>query len=477
MPSTSPVPVGYERPHFLGIGGSGMSGIAKLLQERGARVTGSDRTATPVTEALRELGSQVYIGHDAGQLPTDASCVVVSSAIAPDNPELLRAKRLGLALVPRAQALAELMAGHDTIAISGTHGKTTTTSLLAAAVCSMGGQDPTYAIGADQDMPLSSTHQGGGRLFLAEADESDRSFTAYTPEVAVVLNIEHEHHATYPTLDDLIEAFDAFARRLTTTGTLVLNADDPHASELRRRLTAAGNGPRILTFGASPGSDIQLESVERSGTGSRIRVRIDSRHLDFNVSVPGQHYALDAVAALTAGVAYGFDPCELAPHLASYTGAKRRLEPKGTAAGVQVLDTYAHHPTEMAADLAALREAHDGSRLLVIYQPHLYSRTQALGIEMGQALALADACVVLDVYPAREEPIPGITSHLIVDAARKAGADVDPQVRTMATGPAAIAALARPGDVLVTMGGGDITLLGPRILHELSTTAAVNAAR
>ncbi len=399
------------------------------------------------------------------------------SAIAANNPELVRAKQLGLTLVPRAQALAELMAGHDTIAISGTHGKTTTTSLLAAAVRAMGGQDLTYVIGADQDEPLSSTHQGGGRLFLAEADESDRSFTAYTPHVAVVLNIEHEHHATYPTPDDLIDAFAAFARRLTPTGTLVLNADDPHTRELHRRLTATGNGPRILTFGATPGSDVRIEAVERSGTGSRITVQAGTSRITFHVRVPGRHYALDAVAALSAALAYGFHPQELAPHLAAYTGAKRRLEHKGEAAGVHVLDTYAHHPTEMAADLTALREAHEGARLLVIYQPHLYTRTEALGAEMGKVLALADACVVLDIYPAREEPIPGITSQLIVDAARRSGADVDSRVRTMADGPAAITKLARPGDVLVTMGGGDITLLGPRILHELAAGKSQAAAK
>ncbi|WP_241266334.1 UDP-N-acetylmuramate--L-alanine ligase [Streptomyces boncukensis] len=460
-----------------------MSGVAKLLLRRGARVSGSDRAgSSPVAEALRGLGAVVRAGHAAAQLPGDASCVVVSSAIAEDNPELLRARETGVPVVRRAAALAALTEGSRTVAVAGTHGKTTTSSMLAVALRAIG-EDVSYVIGADLDAPCSGAEQGRGELFVAEADESDHSFHAYRPETAVVLNIEFEHHANYGSLEEIYASFETFADRLAPGGTLVVCADHPGARELTRRVLAGPHPPRVLTYGESTGADVRITGVTSvtgitgitgdagRGGGSRITVRAAGERIAFDVSVPGRHYAQDAVAALTAGLAQGVPAARLAPALARYTGARRRLEHKGKAAGVAVVDTYAHHPTEMAADLAALRAATGHARLLVAYQPHLYSRTRALGAAMGRALAMADAGLVLDIYPARERPVPGVDSRLVIDAAREAGADVADRVFTLAEAPAAIAALAGPGDVIVTMGGGDITTLGPEILRHLDDLA------
>jgi len=452
-----------DRPHFIGIGGAGMSGIAKILAQRGAKVAGSDAKESATAEALRALGATVHIGHAAEHLADDASCVVVSSAIRKDNPELARAAELGIPVVHRSDALAALMDGLRPIAVAGTHGKTTTTSMLAVSLSALG-LNPSYAIGGDLDAPGSNALHGEGEIFVAEADESDRSFHKYAPEVAIVLNVELDHHANYASMDEIYESFETFAGRIVPGGTLVINADHEGARELTRRLAGA---VRTVTYGDAEDADVRVLSVVPQGLKSEVTVLLEGRELTFTVSVPGRHYAHNAVAALAAGVALGVPAEELAPALAAYTGVKRRLQLKGEAAGVQVIDSYAHHPTEMTADLEAMRAAAGGSRILVVFQPHLFSRTQELGKEMGQALALADASVVLDIYPAREDPIPGVTSELIIEAARAAGADVTP-VRDKADVPSVVAGMAKPRDLVLTMGAGDVTDLGPRILDELS---------
>lgn len=412
--------------------------------------------------ALRDLGVTVRPGHDAAHLDPDASAVVVSSAIRDDNPELAAARGRGLPVVHRSEALAAVMAGLRPLAVAGTHGKTTTTSMLAVALRSLG-LDPSYAIGGDLDEPGSGAHHGTGELFVAEADESDRSFHTYAPEVAVVLNVELDHHANYASLEEIYESFRAFAARIVPSGTLVVSADQDGARELARRVA----GVRTVTYGESADADVRVLAITPAGPASEVTVRYEGAELAFTVSVPGRHYALNAVAALTAGAAMGVPAAELAPALAAFTGVGRRLQAKGTAGGVQVVDTYAHHPTEMTADLEALRSAAPGRRLLVVFQPHLFSRTRQLAGEMGQALALADASVILPIYPAREDPLPGVTSDLITDAARSHGADVTPAPGA-ADVPGIIAGMAKPGDLVVTMGAGDVTELGPRILEKLT---------
>ncbi|MFD5338317.1 UDP-N-acetylmuramate--L-alanine ligase [Streptomyces hawaiiensis] len=458
------LPTAMDRPHFIGIGGAGMSGIAKILAQRGAVVAGSDAKESATAEALRALGATVHIGHAAGHLADDASCVVVSSAIRRDNPELARAAELGIPVVHRSDALAALMDGLRPIAVAGTHGKTTTTSMLAVSLSELG-LKPSYAIGGDLDAPGSNALHGEGDIFVAEADESDRSFHKYAPDVAIILNVELDHHANYASMDEIYESFETFVDRITEGGTLVIAADHEGARELTRRV--AGRGVRVVTYGESEDAGVRILSVEPQGLKSEVTVVLEGEELTFAVSVPGRHYAHNAVAALAAGVALGVPAAELASAIAAYTGVKRRLQLTGEAAGVQVIDSYAHHPTEMTADLEAMRAAAGDARILVVFQPHLFSRTQELGKEMGQSLALADASIVLDIYPAREDPIPGVTSGLIIEAAQAAGADVTP-LHDKADVPSAVAGMAKPGDLVLTMGAGDVTDLGPHILDRLS---------
>ncbi|KJS55907.1 UDP-N-acetylmuramate--L-alanine ligase [Streptomyces rubellomurinus] len=455
-------------PHFIGIGGAGMSGLAKILAVRGASVSGSDSKESETVLALRALGATVHVGHAAEHVPDGASSIVVSSAIRTDNPELAAARERGIPVVHRSDALAALMGGRRALAVAGTHGKTTTTSMLAVALGELG-LDPSYAIGGDLDAPGSNAHHGAGEIFVAEADESDRSFHKYAPEVAIVLNVELDHHANYASIDEIYESFETFVGRIVPGGTLVVSADHDGARELTARV-AGREGLNVVTVGAAEDADLRVLSVVAHGMTSEVTVLLDGAELTFTVSVPGRHYAHNAVAALAAGVALGVPAADLAKALGAYTGVRRRLQLKGEAGGVQVIDSYAHHPTEMTADLEAIREATEG-RVLVVFQPHLFSRTQQLAEEMGAALALADTSVVLDIYPAREDPIPGVTSELIIDAARRAGADVTAE-HDFAAAPALLAGLARPGDLLLTMGAGDVTNLGPEILRHLANVAS-----
>jgi UDP-N-acetylmuramate--alanine ligase len=453
-----------DRPHFIGIGGAGMSGIAKILAQRGAQVAGSDSKESETAGALRALGVTVHIGHDAAHLAADATAVVVSSAIRAENPELVAARERGVPVVHRSDALAALMDGTRPIAVAGTHGKTTTTSMLAVALTALG-LEPSYAIGGDLDAPGSNALHGDGEIFVAEADESDRSFHTYSPEVAIILNVELDHHANYASLEEIYDSFETFVGKIRPGGTLVIDADQPGAVELTRRVRDIG-GLRIVTVGESQDADYRIAKISPRGLTSEVTVVIDGRMLTFSVSVPGRHYAHNAVAALAAGIAISAPARNLASALARYTGVKRRLQLKGEAAGVQVIDSYAHHPTEMAADLEAIRGAAGEARVLVVFQPHLFSRTRELGVEMGAALALADASVVLDIYPAREDPIPGVTSEIVIEAARAAGADTSPAHDASAI-PELLAGMTKPGDLVLTMGAGDVTDLGPLILARL----------
>ena len=468
----SDAPSDLHAPHFIGIGGVGMSGLAKILALRGSEVSGSDAKESASVTALRALGVGVSVGHAADHVPVGASCIVVSSAIRPDNPELVAARARGLPVIHRADALAALMKGHRAIAVAGTHGKTTTSSMLAVGLTTLG-LDPSFAIGGDLDEPGSNAHHGTGEIFVAEADESDRSFHRYAPDVAIVLNVELDHHANYASIEEIHESFRTFVGRVVPGGTLVVSADHPGARELTAAVTSRPD-LRVVTVGESADASVRIRSVVPHGMSSEVTVELDGTTLTFTVSVPGRHYAHNAVAALAAGVALGVPAKELAAALGTYQGVRRRLQLKGAARGVQVIDSYAHHPTEIAADLEAIRENAGAGRILVVFQPHLFSRTQRLGAEMGQALALADAVVVLDIYPAREDPIPGVTSEAIIDTARRHGVDTTP-VHSLAAVPDVVAALAHEGDLVLTMGAGDVTLLGPEILARLGGVVEVSA--
>ncbi|SCX50222.1 UDP-N-acetylmuramate--L-alanine ligase [Klenkia marina] len=449
--------------HFIGIGGAGMSGIARILLARGVTVSGSDRRSTPTLLALQALGARTEVGHDAAHLG-DAATVVVSTAIRPDNPELVAARERGLRVLPRAVALAAVMAGRRSVAVAGTHGKTSTTSMLTVAVQACGA-DPSFAIGGDLNESGSNAHAGSGDVFVAEADESDRSFLLLAPFAGIVTNVEADHLDNYGDLAAVEAAFDRFLTTVDPAGFVVLCADDPGSARLRDVPTG---GARVLTYGTSDGVDLQLRDVVVGADAtSWTAVHRGAEIGRVTLQLPGEHMARNSAAALLAGLELGFPAAGLVAGLARFGGVHRRFELKGTAAGVRVYDDYAHHPTEVAAQLRAARAVAGGGRLVVLFQPHLYSRTQEFAAGFGEALGLADEVVVMDVYGAREDPVPGVTGALVADAVPlPAGAvHFEPSWSAAAR---AMADRARPGDLLMTMGAGDVVMVGPEILTALS---------
>ncbi len=451
------------RVHLVGVGGAGMSGIARILLARGVPVSGSDAADSPTLDALRALGATVHVGHRAEQVDA-ADTVVVSTAIRATNPELAAARDRGLRVLRRAAALAAVMAGRRGIAVAGTHGKTTTTSMLTVALREAG-LDPSYAVGADLDVPGSNAHEGAGEYFVAEADESDGSFLLLSPCAAVVTNVDADHLDHYGDRDAYARAFADFLDRVDPDGFVAVCADDPGAVALAA--TARERGLRVVTYGEAADAAVRAENLVRSGTGTTFGLTVDGAHrVDVRLAVPGRHYALDATAALAVLVTLGV-PLEPAVRaLAAFRGARRRFEPKGEAGGVRVFDSYAHHPTEIRADLEAARDVVGEGRVVVAFQPHLYSRTQAFAGELGAALALADEVVVMDVYAAREDPLPGVTGALVAQAVSLPAGQVvyEPTWSAVA---GRLAERARPGDVVLTLGAGDVTRIGPDVLALL----------
>jgi UDP-N-acetylmuramate--alanine ligase len=469
-----PVPLAeLGRVHFVGIGGAGMSGIGRIMLARGVTVSGSDSAASDALAELAALGARVHVGHAAGHLG-DADTVVVSSAIRPDNPELTEARQRGIRVLHRAGALASLMFGRRVIAVSGTHGKTTTTSMIATVLRETGA-DPGYVIGGVLAATGVGAADGAGRDFVAEADESDGSFLMLSPDAAVITNVEADHLDNYGTAEAYRASFGKFVARITPGGLLVTCADDPGARDLASQ--AGGLGLRVRSYGESADADYRVTGTVASGMETAFSVRSSTASfgiidLKITLGVPGRHNALNAAAAFAAAVELGTEPERAAAALASYRGAARRMEPKGEAAGVRVLDTYAHHPTELAADLGAAREIAAGGRVVAVFQPHLYSRTRIFAAEFGAALGLADEVVVLDVYAAREDPEPGVTGRLVADAVPGGAARYVPSFDDV---PRVVASVAAPGDLVLTMGAGDVTRLGPLVLDELA--ASPGAAR
>ncbi|MCU1590443.1 MAG: murC [Frankiales bacterium] len=449
------------RVHLIGIGGAGMSGIARVLLARGVTVTGSDAKDSRSIAALRALGATVHIGHDAAQV-TGADTVVVSSAIRDTNTELRAAREGGLRVVPRAEALASLMAGRRGVAVAGTHGKTSTTSMLTVAAFHCG-VDPSFAIGGDLNEAGSNAHHGSGDLFIVEADESDGSFLAYRPEAAVVTNVEADHLDHYGDAAAVDRAFEAFVG--TVTGFVVLCADDPGTQRLAAHARRAGVDVR--TYGVDGDADLRLDGLSTSGSTSRYAPVLRGRRLpSVRLAVAGRHMALNSAAALLTGVGLGLPEALLVDGLAGFTGVRRRMELKGSARDIRVYDDYAHHPTEVAAQLAAAREVVGRGRLIVAFQPHMYSRTLAFAERFGEALGAADEVVVMDVYGAREDPVPGVTGALVANAVPLSAGHVLFEPSWSAV-PALLADRARPGDIVLTLGAGDITQIGPEVLRLL----------
>jgi UDP-N-acetylmuramate--alanine ligase len=449
--------------HFVGIGGAGLSGIARIMLARGMTVSGSDAKESPTLEALRALGATCHVGHAAANLG-DAETVVISTAVRDTNPEVVEATRRGLRLLPRSAALESVMRGRVVVAVAGTHGKTTTTSLLTVALqhCRA---DPSFAIGGDLNETGSNAHDGSGELFVAEADESDGAFLVYSPHAALVTNVEADHLDNYGTEEAYRAAFDRFVDRVSPEGFMIVCADDPGADALGR--TAVERGRTVVRVGERADAEVRAEGVRFLGSTSTFTVVDRGERLgEVTLQIPGRHYVLDALAALACGLRLGFEFRELARGLTAFTGTRRRMELKGQADGVRVYDSYAHHPNEIRGDLQAARSLAGEGRVVVAFQPHMVSRTRIFGHDMGVALGAADSVVVMDVYVAREEPEPGVSGAMVAAAVPLAAADVVFEPSWSATAGHLVRS-ARRGDVVLTLGAGDVTLLGPEVLELL----------
>jgi UDP-N-acetylmuramate--alanine ligase len=450
-----------ERVHFIGVGGSGMSGIALVAHERGLVVTGSDLKETRYMRSLLRADMRVTVGHDALNVADPAiDVVVVSSAIPKRNPEYRAAVERGLEIWPRARMLAYLGWGRQTLAVAGTHGKTTTTSMLATTLDLLGA-DPTFLIGGVVDGYDSTARAGNGDFFVVEADESDGSFTWLDPTLAIVTNIETDHLDHYAGLEEIRAAFGSFLDKLTADGNLVVFSGSPDLVRLAR-----DSGRHVHTYGTD--GDVSLR-CEPKGARDFDVVFADGQRCSLSLSAsPGLHNMLNATAVMAALDTLGFKREEAAAALSAFSGVRRRFDHIGEATGVTVVDDYGHHPTEIAATLTAAAGL-GYRRVHVLFQPHRYTRTRALFDDFVRAFNDADTVSLMDVYPAGEAPIPGVNSEVLAEAVR----EYDPaaQVRTIrhrTDVPAAMAAAAEPGDLIITMGAGDVTVLAPLILETLA---------
>ncbi len=442
------------RVHFIGIGGVGMSAVARIMVARGVPVSGTDAKDLPVMHDLASAGARIAVGYHQDNL-ADAQTIVAGSAIRADNPELAAARAAGLPVLHRSEALAATMAGHRVVTVAGTHGKSTTTSMIAVLL-KEAGVDPSFAIGANVPALGVNAAHGNSDIFVAEADESDGSFLNYRPLIAVVTNVEADHLDHYGTPEAVFASFDNFAALLPADGVLLACADDAGARALAER-TASQGTTRVLTYGTSDDAGIRLFD---GGPGD-VSVAVGDKVHRVELQVPGRHNALNAAAAFAVAVELGVEPEAAAAALGHFSGASRRFELKGQGRGVRVYDDYAHHPTEVRAALSAARSVAGGNKVHVLFQPHLFSRTREFAKEFAEALDAADTALILDIYAAREDPVPGVTSALIADQLATG--------RLVAAGEAvdALTAVAHDGDVVLTVGAGDVTAYGPVIVEAL----------
>lgn len=445
--------------HFVGLAGAGMSGLAELLVRRGVRVTGCDAGPTAESIAdLRRIGLEIIPGHSPSHV-IGARALVVTSAMANDNAELSAARTAGIPIVRRAEALGEATSVGELVAIAGTHGKTTTTVLTTEALASAG-LNPTGLVGGRVTNWGGNLRYGSDQLFVVEADEYDRSFLALTPSVAVITNVEADHLDIYRDLADIRSAFEQF---LAPARAVVLCADDAGASQLDVR-----SGSEVVRYGIEhPDARVVAEAVQFTPAGALFAVRFDDECLgDVALQVPGVHNVRNALAAIATGLALGATLPSLLPGLQRFGGVERRFQRLGEARGVKVVDDYAHHPTEIRATLAAARSAFPNARLVAAFQPHLFTRTRDFAREFGEALAGADRVFLTEIYAAREQPIAGVSSALIKDAVERAGGSIA-WFGDRSTLTEALAAGVADGDVVLTLGAGDITTIGPALLERL----------
>jgi UDP-N-acetylmuramate--alanine ligase len=458
-----PEPERWRRLHLVGIGGAGMSGIAKLLLARGLTVTGSDLKWSRGLVTLEELGASVWVGHGAEQLD-DPDAVVVSSAIRPDNPEVRAAREKAIPVLLRAEVLAALMQGRTGIAVAGTHGKTTTTSMVSVMLTRMG-LAPSFVIGGDLNESGSGAEHGTGEAFVAEADESDGSFLLLRPDVAVVTNVEPDHLDFFGTAEAVEAAFRRFGAQ---SRTVVACWDDPG---VRRALS--GGETRLLRYGTDGDVDLRIRDIDLQDAGSTATVEMPAGTVALRLVVPGRHNVLNAVAALGVAHALGLSLAEAAEGLATFTGVRRRFERRGAARGAEFVDDYAHHPTEVAATLEVARMmrrngASVPGRVVAVFQPHRYTRTQSMWRSLGESLGGADLVVVTDVYGAGEDPIPGVSGKLVVEAVAEAAPGKRVVYLPRRSEVAAfLEGLIRGGDLVLTLGAGDITMVGDETLERI----------
>ena len=451
-----------NRTHFIGIGGAGMSAIAKVLLERGYDVSGSDLKTSRASTMLAAMGAEISQGHEAASVE-GADCVVVSSAISPNNPEFRRAEELGIPILTRGEALASILEGSRSVVVAGTHGKTTTTSIVVT-VLRAAGLDPTYLVGAGLNDVGTNARSGSSDVSVAESDESDGSFLLLSPFIGVVTNVELDHVDHWGSLDELHDAFSRFMGASAPDGTLVVPAEDE-----RVRAAATATKRRIITFG--PGGDVEATDLKLDATGSEFDLVTAARTVPVRMKVPGAHNVSNALAAAAAALALGIPPDEIAHGLGMYKGVERRFQVRGTARGITIVDDYAHHPTEVKATLAAARPG-PWKRVVAIFQPHRYSRTAALAQAFGTSFSDADKIVLMDVYGAGEEPVPGVSGKILADSVAESLPG-----RPVAYFPhraeliGYLVGSARDGDLVLTLGAGDVTTVGEELLARLGETS------
>jgi UDP-N-acetylmuramate--alanine ligase len=447
-----------KRVHFIGIGGAGMSGLARIALSHGITVSGSDAKDSSVVTALSALGAKVSTTHRAENVD-GSDLVVYSNAIAESNAERLRARELKLPILTRAAALSVLMSESKSVAVAGTHGKTTTSSMLAVALQACGA-DPSFAIGGTITASGSNAHRGTGEIFVAEADESDGSFIEYHPFAAIVTNVEHDHVDFFETAESVAQAFRDFVATIQAGGFLSYCADDAGAVALANSTT----GIELISYGVHETADLHIDQIELLTMGSRARAIWKGKSVGhIELQVPGHHNLLNAAGVLATALKLGFPPAELLTGLGNFRGTGRRFEIKGTVHGIRVIDDYGHHPTEIHVTLEAARRYADAGRLIVIFQPHRYSRTQAFAEQFAKELDVADRAIVLEVYAASEKPIEGVNSKIITSKMRK-GEYIPNFVEVTDS----VIADAQPGDVIITLGAGDVSSLAPIIVEGLT---------
>ena len=450
----------YQHVHFVGIGGSGMSGIAEVLLNLGYRVSGSDLKRSSVTDRLSARGARIAEGHAAENVG-EAHVVVTSTAVRRDNPEVIEARRRGVPVIPRAEMLAELMRLKYGVAIAGSHGKTTTPSMVAL-VLDRGGLDPTVVVVGRLGVLGSGARLGKGDFMVAEADESDRSFLKLTPTIAVVTNIDREHLDTYRDLADVQDAFVGFLNKVPFYGACVLCLDDPPIQDVLPRIER-----RVVSYGLSPQARVSARDVALGPTGSSFAVAVDDRSLGpITLSVPGAHNVANALAAVAVGLDLELDFTAIRAGLESFTGVDRRFQMRGEAGGVLVIDDYGHHPTEIRATLETLRRRAGSRRTVVLFQPHRFTRTQALWDEFCKAFLQSDLLLLTDIYPASEEPIPGITAEALAQAIAERGHRQVAWAGDLKAASDRLAEEAREGDVVLTLGAGSVWTAGEELLRR-----------